>query len=1001
MFILKQLIILYLILLVPACAQDTPLIPIEKTPDWVLNKPVEIPADIPVKDIHNGIYYLTIDNQIKVDKDENTAFYSRYTEQIVNQEGLEEVSQINLHYDPTYQSIQLHSLLIYRNGQQIDKTKTAKIKLLQRESGLEEQLYNGYLTVNILIDDLRVGDVIDYSYTRIGANPVYKGIFNYDRCVQWSIPVHYQYLRVLWGKSDQLNIKKLYTDVPVHEKKFGDYKEYSLAIKENRPYSFNSQTPKWFQPYGTVYLYESEDWNDIAVWASSLYENVLDGNGETRKIARQINGMAHTSEEKISAALNYVQSNIRYLGIEMGTNSHMPSAAKETLQRRYGDCKDKAVVFIAILKALGIEAYPALVNTEIKKHISNLPPIVDAFDHVIVKVILGDKVYWLDPTREYQTSSLENIYQPDYGYALVVNKETTDLESMNNPKQVYKKVIFDHFDLRQEAEHNITFESQTKYIGYSAERQRSDVTTNGTTRLQNRYLNFYSTYYSDIQALMTFENKEDPVTGDITQKEKYLIKNFWSINSEDREYTATFYANAITSYFTQPDELQRNSPYLLTHPIDVEHTIQAQLGGKWKITDDNVSIDNPYFNLHFTATFEKTTNLLTLVYHYRSKTDHVPANKIDDYMAERNKALNLLEYGIVQYFNEPEATTVNNTTDESEDIVTIIILLIALLYLAAFLYIFISWRSDAKKEPEFHEAMFYPTSLVKLIALSIITFNIYLCYWFYRNYLYQKDRDNSSIMPIARGFFYNFWYYPLYATLAEDSQKRFDENRVLIKPLAVLFAILFFISVALSSRDGIMAMIAFLITPLFLIPLVNYINYINTTGSEAYMYHSRWRLRHTFLALISVPLIVLVSAEELSLIPSDAVVKGEKVMQHDIRFMHRKGMFPANEKLLYFYSDAFLMIRDDGNGFTPNHVFSYWKEENKLYIEKAHFNTIQKIDVNYSKGEFENTIVTITRKDNSNFSLYVSAIDALDKIFVKELQNRWEMAKSDTSKQKL
>ena len=140
------------------------------------------------------------------------------------------------------------------------------------------------------------------------------------------------------------------------------------------------------------------------------------------------------------------------------------------------------------------------------------------------------------------------------------------------------------------------------------------------------------------------------------------------------------------------------------------------------------------------------------------------------------------------------------------------------------------------------------------------------------------------------------------------------------------------------------------------------------------------------------------SAEELSLIPSDSVVKGERIMQHDVQYMHRKGIFPANEKLLYFYSDAFLTIRNDGNGFTENHVFSYWKEDNKLYIEKAHFNAIEKIDVNYSKGELDNTIITITRKDNSSFPLYVSSMDALDKVFVKKLQNRWDKVKMDTSK---
>ncbi|MFK5975647.1 MAG: hypothetical protein QM493_03970 [Sulfurovum sp.] len=352
--------------------------------------------------------------------------------------------------------------------------------------------------------------------------------------------------------------------------------------------------------------------------------------------------------------------------------------------------------------------------------------------------------------------------------------------------------------------------------------------------------------------------------------------------------------------------------------------------------------------------------------------------------------MNLLDYGIVQYFKKPKTII---PEDSNTDIMDNIILLTILVYILAFLYIFISWRLDAKKEPKFPEAIFYPISLTKLLTLSILSFNIYLFYWFYRNYIYQKKRDNSSIMPVARGIFYSFWYYPIYASLEEDSKRRFDENRVLLKPLAILFAILFFASEIISSKEGIISLVAVIITPLFLIPLANYINYINTTTSKAYIYHSKWKLRHTFSVLIFIPLIIIVFGKEMSILPSETVVTGDKLIKYDIQYMHRKGIFPPNEKLLYFYSDAFLILRDDGNGFTQNNVFSYWKEDGKLYIKKANFNNIKKIDVIYAKTTSNNTTITITTKDNSSFILYISSVDALDKVFVKQLRYRWKEAK--------
>ncbi len=507
-------IILASFLLVTALsAQNTAAVPIAKAPDWVTPTAVTFPTTIPTTEIEDGTYYLLVENQVKVDNAQPSVLYKHFAELVVNQEGLEEVSQINMNYDPTYQNIVLNSVLVHRGDEVFDRTKVSKIQLLQREAGMEELMYDGHLTANIILDDIRVGDIVEYSYTLTGANPVYQGVFHYDRSIQWSDPVRQLFVRVLWGKPTPLHIKKLHTDASIQERTLGKYKEYTLKLQDTVPARFNSQSPRWFQPYASVYFHEKAAWSEIAQWAASLYKGKIDTTGEVARIAGEISAKVKAPEARVVAALRYVQSTIRYLGIEMGTNSHLPSDAKETLTRRYGDCKDKVVLFISLLKALGIEAYPALVNTQIRDHIAELPPMMNLFDHVLVKVVLGGKTYWLDPTRSYQMGKLENIYQSDYGYALVADVRSKQLESMKAPENLSKSVIRDHYDLSAGAGKEVLFESVNEHQGYMAEDFRYDLASSGVAKLQKHYVEFYSGYYPKIKALMTFESRDDETTG--------------------------------------------------------------------------------------------------------------------------------------------------------------------------------------------------------------------------------------------------------------------------------------------------------------------------------------------------------------------------------------------------------------------------------------------------------------------------------------------------------
>lgn len=66
--------------------------------------------------------------------------------------------------------------------------------------------------------------------------------------------------------------------------------------------------------------------------------------------------------DRAAAALKLVQQDVRYIYIGLNGGNLSPATAEETWQRRYGDCKAKTVLLLALLRELGIEAEAVLVN---------------------------------------------------------------------------------------------------------------------------------------------------------------------------------------------------------------------------------------------------------------------------------------------------------------------------------------------------------------------------------------------------------------------------------------------------------------------------------------------------------------------------------------------------------------------------------------------------------------------------------------------------------------
>jgi hypothetical protein len=125
---------------------------------------------------------------------------------------------------------------------------------------------------------------------------------------------------------------------------------------------------------------------------------------------------------RLSARLG---AEVKYTGIEFGEASIVPRTPAEVFERRYGDCKDKALLLTALLRAAGIPADVALLDAGFDADVDPDVPGFGSFDHAIVYVP-GPKPLWIDATDRF--SSVGELPLGDQGrLALVAARGTKAL----------------------------------------------------------------------------------------------------------------------------------------------------------------------------------------------------------------------------------------------------------------------------------------------------------------------------------------------------------------------------------------------------------------------------------------------------------------------------------------------------------------------------------------------------------------------------------------------
>ncbi|RVU05796.1 DUF3857 domain-containing protein [Novosphingobium umbonatum] len=359
--------------------------------------------------------------------------YVDIASRIASPEQLAQNSLLTLPWFPDKGDLIIHEVSILRGAEKIDLlAQGQKFAVLRREQSLEQQQLTGLLTATLAVEGLRVGDTLRLRASTTRRDPALNGH------VQWSSPLlslparsSKAAMRLLWPKGEPLHWKVLANGVVTSSAVQGSDEVLNIALPAPKPQDMPEDAPGRYRHPPFIEASSFASWADVSKTTAPLYQTTgaIAPNSALGQAVARIAAQSSDPVQRTAAALRLVQDDVRYLALSMDGGNYIPQKAEQTWTLRYGDCKAKTLLLLAMLHAMQIEAEPVLASLGLDDLVKDRLPALAAFNHVFVRARVNGQSIWLDGTAAgTRLADLQDT--PNLRYVLPVRKDGADLEEV-------------------------------------------------------------------------------------------------------------------------------------------------------------------------------------------------------------------------------------------------------------------------------------------------------------------------------------------------------------------------------------------------------------------------------------------------------------------------------------------------------------------------------------------------------------------------------------------
>lgn len=397
-------------------------------PAWVV--PILDAPTTSTATAEDGLRILLLDSQSRAEAD-SQSFYMRSRTVALSPQALPFLGNVGMTWSPSSQAVTVHHVNIIRDGEVIDVLATQNFETLRREENLEQAMLDGQLTALLQPAGLRIGDILDFAYTVVSRDPVTGS--HVELAVDLNLPTVIDQVRyrASWPRSVKMRLRAVDDWVPLEVQRDGSHSVVEVRQNAVQPIIIPDYAPGRIHRVRSIELSDYRDWSDIAVTLKPLYDRArrLDPDSPLHAEITRIRSLSDDPAVRAAAALRLVQEQVRYVALLMGDGALVPATADETWARRFGDCKAKTALLLALLDGLGIAAEPAAVSILNGDGMNERLPMISAFDHVLVRATVGGTVHWLDGTQTGDRQ-LADISVPSFYWALPLSGPQAQLERL-------------------------------------------------------------------------------------------------------------------------------------------------------------------------------------------------------------------------------------------------------------------------------------------------------------------------------------------------------------------------------------------------------------------------------------------------------------------------------------------------------------------------------------------------------------------------------------------
>lgn len=545
---------------------------------------------------HAPYFFLLADYQATV-RDGKVESYLHTVEKINDSSRIEDASLYLREMDDESQRVIFHGVDIIRNGNRFSVMDPENIEVYRRETSLESHITNNRQTVSLFVDDLRVGDLIEYRATLIGKATQHPLWVKHVRAIYWltwDCPVLLQKVRIVNRSNRTLKLHHHRID---EGRPFDDStllkprQEFKREYPELMPKKIAATAPDWWWTDFLI-VTRNQSWRQISRYLYRYYSEAgaLSNSFDIGSVDRI--ELCGEQREDALRIIRFVQNEIRYRGQHQGVYTHTPKAPELVLKKGAGDCKDKSNLLRALLAAIGVQCDLALVNTNCGKSLDGLNPSARHFNHMIVRIQFDNEAYYFDATAQKQAGNFEHAAQLDYGFALILTETGEDL--VNMPFDISRKVFFvkHGFDFRDPGNDGGILTITRRYMAHRADDLRYRFASRMIQRLRDDYL-------EDAQDATSLELaviapvavvKDDLDKNILVTREQYRISNLEKTHGDSRIELGTRFYKAF------PEPSDDRFPVQITAFGAAEHRIDVYYPGKPPEGTSSRRFSNPIFS---------------------------------------------------------------------------------------------------------------------------------------------------------------------------------------------------------------------------------------------------------------------------------------------------------------------------------------------------------------------------------------------------------------------